>query len=768
MQDLVLIGGGHSHAIVLKMWAMQPLPGVQLTVISDVVETPYSGMLPGHIAGFYAFDDCHIDLRPLATAAGARLIIDCAIGLDLANQRVLCANRPTVAFDLLSIDIGSTPNTLTIPGAKDYAIPAKPISQLLQYWQTILEHTINQPSPLSPLTLGIVGGGVGGVELALAMQSRLRKRDQTAGQSPDCLTIHLFQRSDRLVPERPPPIGRRLLSVLETYGIQVHLGETVTAVSAKDTPPQHPHQVQNYDPPLAVTCNSGLTLACHHLFWVTQATAAPWLQAAGLATDDRGFIQVNDYLQSTSHPQVFAAGDIATMVRHPRPKAGVFAVRQGSPLFHNLHRALSGQSLRPYSPQRDFLTLIGTGDRQAIALRNAIISPPSSLLWCWKDWIDRRFMAQFTNLQPMADRSPRSATKTQPKDQPRSPSSGMPCAGCGSKVGRDSLKRSLTRLQQDYPQKNNHSDILIGLDTADDAAVVKVPDGQVLVQTVDHFRALVNDPFLLGQITANHCLSDLFAMGAEAHSALAIVTLPYALSANQEETLFQLLAGTLKTLHQANATLIGGHTTEGTELVFGLACNGFAHPNQLWQKSDLHPGQTLILTKALGTGTLFAADMQLKAKGRWIETAIHSMLQSNQAAASILRQYGATACTDVTGFGLLGHLQELLGASSCAAHLDLDTLPILEGALATTQQGILSSLHPQNLQAVRALSIPNQANTHPYFPLLFDPQTSGGLLATIPTDQASACLTHLHRAGYRAATAIGHLHEGTGITLVNT
>ncbi len=771
--DLVLIGGGHSHAIVLKMWSMNPLPGVQLTLISDVAQTPYSGMLPGYVAGIYSAEECHIDLRPLATAAGARLIRDRAIGLDLINQRVICAHRPAIAFDVLSIDIGSTPNTLTVPGASEYAIPVKPISQFLHHWEELLQHISSQKNTV-PMTFGIVGGGIGGVELALAMQAQISRLYQThhhhshhdhlsrgTETSPASPCLHLFQRGDRLVPDRHPRISRQLHTILTERQIQVHLNATVTSITS---PSLHA--------PTHVLCESGLTVACDQLFWVTQAAAARWLQDSGLATDDNGFVQVDDYLRSLSHPQIFAAGDIASMVNHPRPKAGVFAVRQGKPLFHNLRRALLQQPLRPFIPQRDFLALIGTGDGRAIALRNDLITVPLPLLWHWKDWIDRRFMATFTDLKPMVSRP--SSLVFRPSSLVLRPSSfgdngqrtknkeqetnTQHCAGCGSKVGSDILGRSLARLRHEYPNWGNSPEVLIGLDAPDDAAVVQVPLGKVLVQTVDHFRALIDDPFLLGQITVNHCLSDIFAMGAEAQSGLAIVTLPYASSRHQEDILFHLLAGMVKALQASHASLIGGHTTEGTELVVGLACNGFADRHHLWHNAGLQPGQTLILTKALGTGTLFAANMRLQAAGAWIETAIQSMVLSSHAAVTILRHHGATACTDVTGFGLLGHLLEMLQASCVTARLSLDALPMLPGAVATTQKGIHSSLYPQNLQAVRSLLHPSDASCHPHFPLLFDPQTSGGLLAGIPSDRVFACLSALHTAGYSDAAAIGSIH----------
>lgn len=741
-QDVVLIGGGHSHAIALKQFGMNPLSGVRLTLITNVCATPYSGMLPGYVAGLYSFDDCHIDLRPLARFAGATLIVDRAIGLDLRHNRVICANHPAIAFDLLSIDIGSTPATVMVPGANEYAIPVKPISKFLHQWDQLVGQVKEQPD--RPIRLGIVGGGAGGVELALAAQARLQHLYANA-KLPDRAEFHLFQRDRQLLPNRHPSLGRRLQPILQQRGMQLHLGETVEAIESAS-----PHQVR---------CTSGLTVPCDRVFWVTQASAAPWLQEAGLATNPEGFVLVDDTLQSISHPQVFAAGDVATMVNHPRPKAGVFAVRQGKPLYQNLRRVLLGAAPRPFTPQKEFLLLIGTGDRSAIASRGILTSLPSPLLWRWKEGIDRAFMNQFTCLTPMGSASRRErVTRKQFAIGEQSPATSyqpMPCAGCGSKVGRSALKRALSRVQQDFGW--SRPDILIGLDAPDDAAVVSVPVGQVMVQTVDYFRALVADPFLLGQITTHHCLNDLFAMGATPHSALAIATLPYAREAKQEEMLYQLLSGTLKTLHQAGAGLIGGHTIAGEELAFGLTCNGFTAIDQLLQKTALQPGQVLILTKPLGTGTLFAADMQLRAKGRWIEAAIQSMLCSNQAAAQCFQAHQAQACTDITGFGLGGHLLEMVGSAAVTIELELSAIPLMGGVEATLEQKIFSSLHPQNLQAAALIQASDRLLHYPHYPILFDPQTAGGLLAALPSEQANPCLTHLQANGYPQSAIIGRV-----------
>jgi selenide, water dikinase len=370
MQNLVLIGGGHSHAIALHLLGSHPLSDVRLTLITEVVDAPYSGMLPGHVRGFYSFEEAHINLKTLAQFAKAHLILDQAVGLDLKQNLVLCRHHSPVSFDWLSIDIGSTPAKLEIPGAAEYTIPAKPVPQFLAGWNEVFQ-SVEQSQSFS---LGIVGGGAGGVELAFAMQARLQGLP---------VKLHLFHRSEHLLSGFSPTAGRQCKALLSARGVQLHLKERVMAVE----PTQDSQRV--------VVCQSGERVQCDRIFWLTHASAPSWPQEAGLATDDHGFILVNDGLQSVSHPYVFATGDIAAVVNHSRPKAGVFAVRQGTPLFENLRRATSGQTPQPFYPQKRYLALVGTGDKKAIALWGKLYFGPSRWLWFWKDWIDRRFMAQF-------------------------------------------------------------------------------------------------------------------------------------------------------------------------------------------------------------------------------------------------------------------------------------------------------------------------------------------------------------------------------------
>ncbi|MEM6838236.1 MAG: selenide, water dikinase SelD [Cyanobacteria bacterium P01_C01_bin.120] len=758
-KDLVLVGGGHTHAIVLRQFGMKPLPGVRLTLITNLVDTPYSGMLPCHISGLYDFDESHIDLRPLSRFANCQLLMDRAVGIDPQKQQVICAHHPPVTFDVLSIDTGSTPATVAVPGARAYTIPAKPVPDLLFAWNAWLSEV--RHGSARPLSFAIVGGGVGGVELTLNMQIRLWKLLDELGRSRSELTIHLFHRGEELANGRNRSTRRRLHRRFVERGISLHLQESVCAIE-----PVHDHQRR-------VRCESGLTIDCDRVFWVTNAAAPGWIQGTGLATDEAGFLLVEDTLQSCSHANIFAAGDVATMKNHARPKAGVFAVRQGSPLFHNLQAYLKGESLRPFTPQKQYLNIIDTGDGSAIASRGPFTFE-SPLMRAWKHRIDSKFMRLFSDFPSMTQ-----AVEGREEKSAIAPdfSSSMYCAGCGSKVSSRVLHQTLARLRQEHGEENLltpnslsqgnreslmaadpgdvSSRVLIGLLSPDDAAVVQVPPAKLMVHTVDFFNALVDDPFVFGQIVVKHCLNDLYAMGAEPQTVLAIATLPHGAVDKQTETLFHLLSGVQKSLMATLTPLVGGHTTEGEQLALGLACNGLVSDDQILRKGDMQVGDALILTQPLGTGTLFAADMRKQAKGRWIENAIAHMIQPSAAAIRCLRQHGVTACTDVTGFGLLGHLLEMVQAAQLGVDLDLQNLPVLDGALMTLQQGIVSSLQPQNLHAARSLRHAASYANRPDYAILFDPQTAGGLLAAVPPTQADRCIAQLRALGYTAATRIG-------------
>lgn len=710
-KELVLLGGGHAHAGVVKSLAMNPEPGVMVTLVSRDIHTPYSGMLPGLIAGHYTFDETHIDLNALARFAHARFIHDEAIGVDPQRQQVLFAGRPPVRYDVLSVNIGSSPSAAGVEGASQHAVGVKPISTFLRRWQALQDRVI---ASRDPMTIAIVGAGAAGVETILAMQLRLLALRQSLGCDAP-LEFCLVSGPANILPAFPARVRTSFEKILEARKIRVFAGEPVLRVDN------------------GVLHMASGSLCADEIVWITAAAPALWLRNSGLELDDKGFVLIGDDLRSLSHPNVFAAGDIASMANYPRPKAGVFAVRQTAPLAQNLRRALRGEALKSFAPQRQFLTLISTGGKHAVASRGGL-SLGGAWAWRWKDHIDRKFMKKFNELPDMTEGGDGAI---------------MRCAGCGAKVGGASLASALSQLK---PLQRDT--IISGFNAPDDAAIIDHGGSEYELQTVDFFPAPVTDPYVFGRIAANHALGDIFAMGGEPRTARAIASIPFAKSAIMAGTLEQMMSGAIEILNQAGAALVGGHSAEGEQLALGFALTGVVKKNALLTKSALAAGDMLILTKPLGTGVLLAADMHASSRGRWIEAAINSMLRSSAQAAQILREHGATGCSDVTGFGLAGHLLEMLKASQLDAIIELDRLPMLDGALDLLAAGYRSTAQDANETYAQPFVELSNVNSLRHA-IVFDPQTAGGLLAGVPASAAEACINDLKRAGYDGARIIG-------------
>jgi selenide,water dikinase len=724
LKDLVLVGGGHAHVHVLKNFGMRPMPGVRLTLIGRDVETPYSGMIPGFVAGHYTFEECHIDLAKLTGFAGARLIHAEAIGIDRLEKCVLLRGRPPLAYDLLSLDVGSTPSIGGIPGAKECATPVKPIAELGRKWLAFLERIRGHRGPLR---IVVVGGGAGGVELALAIDHRLRREVPQAQIAMNLVT------KGEILEGQAPAAQTRTRNILACRHIHLIEHDSVTSITQD-----------------AVLLASNERLESDSVFVVTEAGAQEWFRKTGLALDPRGFVAVEPTLRTVSDASIFAVGDCATVLAHPRPKAGVFAVRQGPPLAENLRRALLGQPLKPFTPQRRGLSIIGTADGRALAMRGAWAAE-GKWAWRWKDWIDRRWMRGYREL-PARMKMSGTAVAPDPaladaQAQRLLADIGMRCGGCGAKVGATSLARVLARLGPALG-----SGVALGLDAPDDAAMIEVPAGQALVQSVDFFRTFLDDPFVFGEIATVHALGDVWAMGARPHSALALAVVPAAAERLMEEDLYQMLAGARRVLDGAGCALIGGHSGEGPEAALGFSVNGLVDPAHALRKGGLHIGDRLVLTKPLGTGVIFAAAMRGAARADWIEGALTSMRRPSATAAEQFATLGAHACTDVTGFGLAGHLAEMIRASGdgVAVELSLAALPALAGAAELFAQGFASSLQPENLRARHLVEGMDRAADNSKLALLFDPQTAGGLLASLPPAAAAKAIVALRAAGVDA------------------
>ena len=643
--QLLLAGGGHSHALVLKRWAMQPQrrPQHSITLVNRTSSALYSGMVPGLIAGLYQRDELAIDLRQLCDRAGVAFVEAEITGLNLQQKCLSLRNRPQLHFDLLSLDVGAESR----PSAT--GIPIKPLEASLAFLENEGER--------DPRPLRVIGAGAAGLEVVLALRRRWPER-----------ALQLQQRRGQLDPTLQQVLQQARITLIDD-----------------DAP------------------HSGPCLLC------TGSQGPAWLATAGLPLDPDGRIRTDRCLRVEGHPSLFASGDCAVISTAPRPASGVWAVRAGRPLATNLEAACQDRPLRPWHPQRQALQLIGSDQDAAWARWGAWRLGPSPLLWRLKQHIDRTFMDGFQQPAAMADAAP------------------MACRGCAAKLPAQPLAAALDR---------------VGLGgKPEDAAPLDEHPG--LLQSMDGFPALVSDPWLNGRLTALHACSDLWACGAAVTSAMATITLPMLPGDEQQELLVQTLSGIRSVLDEQGAELIGGHTMESRSatpvpaslgIQITLTVNGTSSSNKPWRKSGLRRGDALLISRPLGTGVLFAGAMAGATSARDLDTALsgmacsqHTLLQQVEPVREAIH-----ACTDITGFGLLGHLGEMLESDSgLTVQLDGHAIPAYPGVLDLFDRGVSSTLAPSNRASWRWLDGPVRVNQPPsasLLELLVDPQTCGPLL----------------------------------------
>ena len=386
-------------------------------------------------------------------------------------------------------------------------------------------------------------------------------------------------------------------------------------------------------------------------------------------------------------------------------------MRAGPIVKDNLIAYILNQPLTNHKPQTEFLGLISTGEKYAVASRgNHALE--GAFLWTLKDQIDRTWMGGYQNLPTMeeelmtnsnseSDSNKGSQTNFIPNSLfNRGPDAlaafaevNMRCGGCGAKVGSTTLTRVLDTVHRRRTFRSAANITTKKIDP-DDAAIVHLPkgcSGGAMIHTIDFFRSFISDPYTFGMIAAVHALSDIHAMGADAINALALAVVPFAATESITEfTLIDMLSGASDVFDEENCELIGGHTCEGAELALGFAVNGFtSEPRSLLRKRGGKVGDKIVLTKPLGTGALFAADMRAKCRGLHVEEAITSMKTSNRLASKVAMQFvrktkGIHAATDVTGFGLIGHLLEMLIAND-ATDDDMDIQESISAAIFTEE-----------------------------------------------------------------------------------
>ena len=711
LPHVVLIGGGHSHVQVLRRHRERPFRA-RLSIVLDQPESVYSGMVPGFVAGNYAAADLTIDVWALARTADVRIVDGLALKVDTERARIEVEGRRTVSFDTVSIDIGSTVAGLTLKGVREHALATRPIARFVEQ----LDVRLASLSPGDDQPILVVGAGAAGFELAYCLNARTG-RPVIVISEPSPAILHVAPA--RLQARRP--------------GVTFRQGrvEEVT--------------------------HRGVVLESHEeipgalVVWAAGAAPLPLGEASGVPCVG-GYIEAGPTLQVAGRPNVFAVGDCAHFLQthgsgrgNPLPKAGVYAVRMGPFLCDNLEARLSGTDLRPFVPQRDFLSLLNLGDGTAVGRRSGV-RVEGKWVWRLKDRIDRRFMQMFQVVDLTG----------QPLGMAGAGDDEMECGGCAAKVGATELHRALSAL----PPIPADATVELGLETADDAAVVRTPGGDRLGLSVDAFTAFCDDPWVVGRVATVNALNDLYVKGITPRWAMATVAVP-----DVPGVLDEVMAGVRRGLDDLGISLIGGHTLRCDELCVGLAVTGTL--DRPLSSGRLYDDDVFVLTRGLGSGVLLRANAMGRARGVWVHEALRWMMRSHREASRVLAGLDVQAATDVTGFGLYGHLAALLARSGavggpCGAEIEVAELPLFPGASALFGQGVRSTFHVQN---ERSVSVSGPGVAHSLSGLGYDPQTAGPLLFAVPAHRLATVLAALAAEG-EPARRIGGVVPAPGIRLV--
>jgi selenide,water dikinase len=748
VSDLVLLGGGHANIQVLKMLAMNPIGGLRITLISDQTHSPYSGMIPGYLAGYYAYEDCHFDLRRICEELNQRFVKAKIIGIDPQRKKIQLENRAEVGYDCASINVGIAPESIANTSAEAALklIPLKPISKFIAHWDRLIAD-LKAYKESELLQLAVVGAGAAGVEISIILKMLIDQNKWNA-------EVSLIHRHEFLVSAKDLVAQRKLSKVLTERGIKVL---------------QNTQALKEQENGLVLKDDKGLIeiKSFYRVLMATQAAAPQWFERSGLPINPDGFLKVTEKLLVENETALFGAGDCIHFSPIPLKKAGVYAVRQGMILEHNIRAFFTEKSrLKTFHPKKNVLSLITIGDHKALVHQDSISMLRwmwPSLLWTVKDAIDRRFMKRFqaktfsVKQQHFDKVMPTPKTTLVPEDWEINT-----CGGCGSKLEASTLSLSLNKL--DIPENDS---VLLGVKAGEDCALTRFSEHTLCLQSIDQFRSFISDFYLLGQIATQHALSDIYAMGGVAKTAQVGLTLGPANKKIHQEDIFQVMSGVLDILTKSGASLVGGHTGEGLELAISIAVQGEVRPEQVLRKQLAQSGNCLILTKPIGVGVVFAANMFAQANGKLVDEVLSSMLQSNKTAIEIIKIFDVSGCTDITGFGLLGHAFEMLGKNGDHAlgiKIDYKAIPLFDGVGELFAKGYYASIAQKNYESLSALLSAEVSNQE--FPALFDPQTSGGLLFSVPFNQTENCLKALHQNRVSKACVIGEVIDENKIMIL--
>lgn len=692
--DLVLIGGGHSHLSVLMKLSKRPINGNRITLITNEIDTPYSGMIPGYIEGIYSWRDSHIDLYRLCLKLNVRFIHAEVERVSAYEKEIYFKDRPKIKFDVLSINTGIQSNNREIKGAAKYCLPVKPISKLTN---NFLNKITNFKS------IAFIGGGAGSVELALAIKKRFLNINQD-------IKITIITGKRGLLSTFPQKTKLTSLKTLEKFKIDIIEYKRVLEVKPKQ-----------------IILSDKSLLKIDKAILSTNSMTPKWLAKSDILLTKDNYILVNKSFQ-TNYKYVFASGDVIDFNNQNLKKAGVFAVRSGKPLAINIRKFILGKKLVEYKFNKNYLALIGTSKRSAIATKYNLTFN-SRFFFYLKKYIDQNFIKKFSDFR-IRKKFTLEALKTdvlnifvKHKEKITDENDIMQCKGCAAKVPLNALKQALPK------------DIV---STSEDA--VSVPGHPELYQTVDMISSIITDPFLLGKIAANHSISDMVSVNSKITSAMMILQLPLSKTEINSRDLEQVLLGANEIFKTIDCPLIGGHTMIGKDKdpIIGFSILGQKQKKIKIMKNrrKIKTKDLLILTEKIGSGLIFAGINNYLIDSYFQIDVIKQMIKGNLNFGKISNQLNILSMTDITGFGLANHLLNLIKRDNSKTGLTIypNKIPLFEGVNECLNKDIKSSLFKSNYDIAQK-DIIYKRDKSKLDNILYDPQTVGGIAFIIPQEE---------------------------------
>lgn len=688
---------------------MNPLPEVEVVLVSKEPWTPYSGMLPSRLAGWYRDEEMHFDLMNLCAQSGAVFLDDEAVRVDASGACVFLKHRPPLHYDIASLNIGITPDLP--PGAMGHphVLAVKPISRLLPQWARLWRER------KAGARWVMVGAGAAGFELAvissLCARSAAREGVPARGAGSE---IVLLEAEYDFLPGHSRAVREKARRLLEAHGAKLKLGARVAEVRGQE-----------------LVMSSGERVAFDEAVFTTGARAPSWFRESGLPVDEQGFVRVDPELRVQGFPNLFAAGDCISFDSRPLPKSGVYAVREGPTLTENIRAvAMGNRRLRPYRPQWKTMALLTSGDHRAM-MSYGNLNFEGRWVWNLKSRIDRRFMEKFgvRDVRPMTE-----AANT--------------CGGCGGKVSAADISVLIARLRANpefarlLPEKTEDVGLLGDM-----------------VTSIDGFRSFTSDLYFFAQVGAWHALNDLFASGVKPTGVSVYAGMPEARPRLRRDKLQHLMAGVLSVLSKLGVPLLNAHTAVSHETTLVFSVSG-KRESSFWVKSGARAGDVLIMTKPVGTGALLQAQMAGALPiSAWDGLREHLLL-SHEKIPTLLADCGVHACTDISGFGIAGHLWEMAESSGVKLEIDSKAIAVLPGFAEVSRKGFRSALAEENRLAFGEKFVGLRQEDSE---CLWDPQTHGPLVVAVEVRLAEQVLSRLKESGFPDAYKLGRVTQGTPV-----